>query len=117
MQAARDATRRPRGAGNKMRRCGHRKGVQYGQCGGPRQHETVALEQPEENLDSNAILFFLSGLQRTTSPLRAGAALVFFLWGVVGLGRREVRVRECVWLWCANPPGPLEKAKPGKDYG
>lgn len=27
--------------------------------------------------------FFLSGLQRTTSPLGAGAALVFFLWGVV----------------------------------
>lgn len=64
------------------RRCGHRKGVQYGQGGGPRQHETVALAQPEENLDSNAILF-LSGLQRTTSPLGAGAALVFFLWGVV----------------------------------
>jgi hypothetical protein len=65
-----------------MRRCGHRKGVQYGQGGGPRQHETVALAQPEENLDWNANLF-LSGLQRTTSPLGAGAALVFFLWGVV----------------------------------
>lgn len=58
MQAARDATRRPRGAGNTLRRCGHRKGVQYGQGGGPRQHETVALAQPEENLDWNAILFF-----------------------------------------------------------
>lgn len=81
MQAARDATAARRRKHAATLRASKRRTVR------PRRRSQATRDRRARAAGRKSRLecdpFFLSGLQRTTSPLGAGAALVFFLWGVV----------------------------------